>query len=93
MLMRVGIYDQQPERRIPLVDSELRKSYDQTINACGDDEEDALFQISHYISELDMMRSYSGDKVNEPALSKLLKISEFPKLTRDPFFKIENCED
>ncbi|KNC75625.1 hypothetical protein SARC_11853 [Sphaeroforma arctica JP610] len=36
--MRVGIYDERPGRRMPLVDTELRKSYDQATNACGYEE-------------------------------------------------------
>ncbi|KNC79909.1 hypothetical protein SARC_07712 [Sphaeroforma arctica JP610] len=40
--MRVGIHDQQPERRMPLVDAELRRRYNQSMNVCGDDEEDDL---------------------------------------------------
>ncbi|KNC84674.1 hypothetical protein SARC_03108 [Sphaeroforma arctica JP610] len=91
--MRVGIYDQQPERRMPLVDAELRRRYDHAINDCGDDEEDQLIQISLYISELELMRSRLGDQINEPPLAKLLKTSEFPKMPKDSYFRMENCED
>ncbi|KNC87221.1 hypothetical protein SARC_00656 [Sphaeroforma arctica JP610] len=46
---RVGIHDQQPERRMPIVDTELRRRYDLAVNECGDDEEDELIQISQYL--------------------------------------------
>ncbi|KNC82103.1 hypothetical protein SARC_05613 [Sphaeroforma arctica JP610] len=87
--MRVGIYDQQHERRIPLVNTELRKRYDQCINACGDDDEDEVIQISQSINELEIMRSRLGYKVKAPALSKLLKTSKFSKLLRDSSFKMK----
>ncbi|KNC78744.1 hypothetical protein SARC_08839 [Sphaeroforma arctica JP610] len=93
VLMRVGIRDQQPERRMPLVDAELRRRYDQAINDCGHDEEDKLTQISLYISELELMRSRLGNQINEPSLKKLLKTSEFLKMPKDSFFRMENCED
>ncbi|KNC79639.1 hypothetical protein SARC_07975 [Sphaeroforma arctica JP610] len=91
--MRVGVHNQQPERRMPLVDAELRRQYEQAINDCGDDEEDNRIQISLYISELELMRSRLGDQINEPSLTKLLKTSEFPKVPKDSFFRLENCED
>ncbi|KNC82647.1 hypothetical protein SARC_05068 [Sphaeroforma arctica JP610] len=91
--MRVGIHDQQPERRIPLVDAELRRRYDLAINDCGDDKEDDLIQISQYISELELIRSQLGDQINKPPLAKLLKTSEFPKMPKDSYFRMENCED
>ncbi|KNC71525.1 hypothetical protein SARC_15937, partial [Sphaeroforma arctica JP610] len=91
--MRVGIHDQQPERRMPLVDAELRRRYDHAINDCGDDGEDKLIQSSLYISELELMRSRLCDQINEPSLKQLLKTSEFPKMPKDSFFRMEKCED
>ncbi|KNC83077.1 hypothetical protein SARC_04654 [Sphaeroforma arctica JP610] len=70
--MRV-IHDQQPERRMPLVDAELRRRYDLAINDCGDDEEDDLIQISQYTSESELMRSRLDDQINEPPLDKTTK--------------------
>ncbi|KNC85993.1 hypothetical protein SARC_01838 [Sphaeroforma arctica JP610] len=93
--MRVGIHDQQPERRMPLVDIELRKRYDQVSDACGDDEDDEVCLIKQYISELEIMCSRVGIKMNEPAVFELLKLkaAEFPKLPSDDSFKTENCKD
>ncbi|KNC80965.1 hypothetical protein SARC_06697 [Sphaeroforma arctica JP610] len=87
--MRVCVHDQQPELRMPLVDKELRRRYDLAINECGDYNEDELIQLS----ELELMRSSLGDQINEPPLAELLKTSEPPKLPKDSYFRIENCED
>ncbi|KNC85033.1 hypothetical protein SARC_02758 [Sphaeroforma arctica JP610] len=90
--MRVGIYDQQLERRMPLVDTELRERCDQATNECGGDEGCEETQISQYISELEIMRSRLVDKANETVVFKLLTTSEFLKLSIDSSFKMENCD-
>ncbi|KNC86343.1 hypothetical protein SARC_01502 [Sphaeroforma arctica JP610] len=91
--MRIGTHDQQRERRMPLVEAELRRRYDQAINDYGDDEEDKFIQISLYISELELMCSRLGDQINEPSLKKLLKTSELSKMPKDSFFRMESCKD
>ncbi|KNC85493.1 hypothetical protein SARC_02330 [Sphaeroforma arctica JP610] len=91
--LKVATYDQHPERRMPLVDTELRKRYYQAINECGDEAEDEKFlndtknkalnvevRIEQLHRTMQVLEERYRDTDKEPIHTQLLKVARYKAL-------------